>query len=108
MNVTGKTMIFKGDYGYSTTISSKNKEGQYENMYLTVQLPKGIELENKTMIEITNGFLSFYKSKEGLPKIKLVITKFTTDQEEQYINEEREAIQNEQNYYNNQEDDLPF
>ena len=46
-------MIFKSEYGYSTAISNKNQDGEYENMYLSVQLPKGVELENKTMIEIT-------------------------------------------------------
>lgn len=76
MNIIGKTMIFKSEYGYSTAISSKNQEGQYEKMYVSVQLPKGIELENKTMIEIQNGFITFYKTKEGLPKLKLVIMKF--------------------------------
>lgn len=82
MNITGKTMIFKSEYGYSTAISNKNQEGQYDKMYLQVQLPKGVELENKTMIEIQNGFMSFYKTKEGLPKLKLVIMEFTTENNE--------------------------
>ena len=107
MNITGKSMIFKSQYGYSTTISNKNQNGEYEKMYISVQLPKDIELENKTMIEIKKGFLSFYKSKEGLPKLKLVIQEFTTD-EQNYIKEERETIQNEQNYEFNPDEDLPF
>jgi len=79
MNITGKTMIFKSEYGYSTAISNKNQEGQYDKMYVSVQLPKGVELENKTMIEIQNGFITFYKTKEGLPKLKLVIMDFETE-----------------------------
>lgn len=79
MNISGKTMIFKSEYGYSTAISNKNQEGQYDKMYVSVQLPKGIELENKTMIEIQNGFITFYKTKEGLPKLKLVIMDFETE-----------------------------
>lgn len=75
-------MIFKSEYGYSTAISNKNQEGQYDKMYVSVQLPKGVELENKTMIEIQNGFISFYKTKEGLPKLKLVIMEFTTENNE--------------------------
>ena len=82
MNITGKTMIFKSEYGYSIAISNKNQEGNYDKMYLQVQLPKGIELENKTMIEIQNGFITFYKTKEGLPKLKLVIMEFTTENNE--------------------------
>lgn len=79
MNILGKTMIFKSEYGYSTAISNKNQEGQYDKMYVSVQLPKGVELENKTMIDITKGFISFYKTKEGLPKLKLVIIDFETE-----------------------------
>ena len=73
MNILGKTMIFKSEYGYSTTISTKNQEGQYERMYIAVQFPKGIELENKTLIDIKDGFLSFYKSNNGISKLKAVI-----------------------------------
>lgn len=107
MNITGKTMIFKSQYGYSTTISKKNQDGEYERMYVSVQLPKNIELENKAMIEITNGFLSFYNTKDGLPKIKIVVIEFTTDEEQKYIQEEREAIQNEE-IYGIKNDSLPF
>ena len=83
MNITGKTMIFKSEYGYSTAISNKNQEGQYDKMYISVQLPKGIELENKTMIDITKGFITFYKTKDGLPKIKLVIMDFNTEEKQE-------------------------
>jgi hypothetical protein len=109
MNITGKTMIFKSEYGYSTAISKKNESGEYERMYVQIQFPKGVELENKTMIEITKGFLSFYKTKEGLSKLKLVVMDYTTEAEaeEQYNKEEREAIQNEQNY-EYKSNDLPF
>ena len=107
MNIFGKTMIFKSDYGYSTAISNKNKDGEYEKMYISVQLPRQAELENKTIINITNGFLSFYKSKDGLPKLKIVIMDYEVDEEQKYIQEEREAIQNE-NSYNLSDDELPF
>lgn len=73
MEISGKTMIFRNDYGYSTTISNKNQEGQYDKMYLTVQFLKGVELENKTLINIKDGFLSFYKTKVGLSKVKIVV-----------------------------------
>lgn len=108
MNITGKTMIFKSQYGYSTTISKKNQDGEYERMYVSVQLPKNIELENKTVIEITNGFLSFFKTKDGLSKIKIVVMEFITDEEQKYIQEERQSIQNEENYEISSSDDLPF
>ena len=107
LNINGKVMVFKNQYGYSTTISKKNQDGEYTNMYVSIQLPKNIELENKTVIEITNGFLSFYNTKDGLPKIKIVVMEFTTDEEQKYIQEEREAIQNEE-IYGVQDFGLPF
>lgn len=103
MNITGETLIFKNNFGYSTSISRKNQNGEYEKMYLSVQLPKGVELENKTKINITKGFLSFYKNKQGLPQIKVVVMEYKTNEEVQ----EREAIQNEQNY-NYDFGQLPF
>lgn len=76
INITGETMIFKNEYGYATTISRKNLQGEYEKMYITIQLPKGDELENMTIINIAKGFMSFYKDKNGLAKPKLVVQEY--------------------------------
>ena len=103
MNITGETLIFKNEYGYSTSISRKNQDGEYEKMYLSVQLPRGVELENRTKINITKAFLSFYTNKQGLSQVKIVVMEYKTDEEVQ----EREAIQNEQNY-NYDFGQLPF
>lgn len=107
MQVLGEVRIFKKEINgkelYSTSISNKNQNGDWDKMYLSVQLPKNVVLENNTDINITKGFLSFYKTNDGLPKIKIVIQEFQTKEEM----EEREAIQNEQNY-NINDDDLPF
>ena len=103
MNIIGETLIFRNEFGYSTSISRKNQNGEYEKMYLSVQLPKGVELENKTKINITKGFLSFYKNKQGLPQIKVVVMEYKTNEEVQ----EREAIQNEDSYEMNF-GNLPF
>lgn len=108
MNIIGTTKIFKKEVNgkelYSTSISNKNMEGQWDKMYLSVQLPKNTILENNTDINITKGFLSFYKTNEGLPKIKVVIQEFQTKEEM----EERQAIASEEFYQDNQNQDLPF
>ena len=100
MDISGKTRIYRKDFDgkpvYSTSISRKNQDGKYENMYIQIQLPKDIVLEDKTDINITKGFISWYKTKDGLSKIKFVIMEYET--EEKYIQEEREAIQNENSY----------
>lgn len=93
LKVTGEIFIFKNDKGaYSTSISKKNEDGTYENMRISVNFKKGTELENKTKINVTNGFLSFWKNNQGLPQLKLVVLEF-----------EKETNENE-----NIESDLPF
>lgn len=86
MNIIGKTKVFKnereGKVYYTTSIANKNKDGKYEYMTVDIQLPRGTELENKTDIDITNGFLSFYKNKNGFAKIKYVVMDFVVPQPE--------------------------
>lgn len=101
MNINGKTMIFKREYEgksfYSTNISNKDINGEYTNMYISVQLPKGTELDNQTKVNITKGFISFYKNKNGLAVPKFVIQEFETEETKQ--NDDFEIMQ---------EDMLPF
>lgn len=80
MKITGETMIFKNDIGYSTSISNKKEDGTYENMSISVNFRKGVELENKTKINITDGFLSFYKTKNDEKRLKLVVMDFETNE----------------------------
>ena len=76
LNITGEVLIFKNDYGYSLALSHKKQDETWEKMYITAQLPKEHELENKTAIIINKGFLSFYNDKNGLPKLKAVIQEY--------------------------------
>jgi hypothetical protein len=80
MKITGETMIFKNDIGYSTSISNKKEDGTYENMSISVNFRKGVELENKTKINITDGFLSFYKTKNDEKRLKLVVMDYETNE----------------------------
>lgn len=58
--ITGETMIFKGDKGfYSTSIGRKLQDGTYKNAYINVGFKKDVNLENKTKINIKNGWLTF-------------------------------------------------
>ena len=80
MNITGTMKIYRSEYEgkatFSTTISKKDQFGNYENMYISVQLPKNITFASNAQIEVTKGFLSFYKTKQGLPKLKIVVQEF--------------------------------
>lgn len=107
MNISGKCTIyakeFNGKMAYSTKISQKNMNGEWENMFISVQFVKNEGVQDKEKIEITKGFMSFYKDKNGLAHIKLVVQEYTTEDEQI----EREGVQNESNYHLT-EDELPF
>ena len=81
MQVNGKAKIFKNEYNgntyYTTSIANKKEDGTYENMYLAVQFKKGMEVDGD--INIINGFLTFYKDKNNVPKVKVVILEYTQE-----------------------------
>ena len=89
MNITSREiMIFvKGDENgkkhYRAGLSSKNKDGEYESGYIDVRMPKDTMLENKTKINITKGFLSFYNYKDNQDKTHtiwyIVVQEYTTE-----------------------------
>ena len=70
LNVTGQIRILKDERGiYKTTLSTKetNENGE-ENMVfmqINVGFRRGTELKNKSIIEIKEGFLSFFRVKNG-------------------------------------------
>ena len=69
MDITGKNIIvfskeYNGKTYYKAGMSTKNKDGAYEYAYIDLKVPKEVNLENKTKINITKGFLSFYNKKE--------------------------------------------
>lgn len=62
MNITNErpVMVFKKDNKYSIGISKKKQDGSYENAYIKVEFNKNVELEDRTIIKIKHGWLSFY------------------------------------------------
>lgn len=80
MQVIGEILLFKNDFGFSTSLSNKNMDGSYENMAISVQFRKGDmdaqRIPNKTKINIKNGFLTFYKTTNGMPKVKVVVLEY--------------------------------
>ena len=66
MKVTGQAMIFANKhesmngtwYTYATGISSKREDGSYASMYIDVKFRNGVTVENKTKINIKDGFLT--------------------------------------------------
>lgn len=72
MKLTENLYIYKGQFGYSTLL--KNNE---DKMYVQVSFKRGEEpTEEKLQINIKDGFLSFYKDKNGLAKPKIMILEY--------------------------------
>lgn len=85
-DITGKMRVFAKEYegrmSYSTSLSNKKEDGTYDNMYVSVQFKKGNEPqigEKGTEINVNNGFISFFKTKDDTSRIKVVIMEYTTD-----------------------------
>ena len=94
MNITSKdTMIFvKEDENlkkhYRAGLSTKKQDGTYDKAYIDVKLPKGTDIEDRTKINITKGFLSFYNYKGKDDKqhtIWYIVVQEYTKQEEQEV-----------------------
>lgn len=107
-SITGNTMIFKNEKGfYSTSVSKKvtKQDGatEWQNAYLSVNFAKRVDIPNRTMINIKNGFLSFdqYVNKDNAKVInwKVVVLDY------EVVGETKAPEQPKQI---SMEDDLPF
>jgi hypothetical protein len=87
--VTGETMIFRNDKGkfprYSTSFSQKVKDSdEWENGWMDVQFKRDVALiDNKTKINITDGWLKFNIS-DGKTYWKIFVNAFDLVDGEKY------------------------
>lgn len=111
MNITSNnTMIFtkeeNGKVHYRAGLSTKNVKDEYESGYIDVRMPKDTQLENKTKINITKGFLSFYNYTDKENKKHtiwyIVVQEYTT--KEQLENTEVYKVES----YTDDQLELPF
>lgn len=67
----GKAKIYRKDFddraSYSASISQKNVNDEWESAFIKVQFNKGVEVSNRTEIEVNNGWLKFYNTRDGKP-----------------------------------------
>lgn len=80
--ITGviKIWVYEGEYGvqYSTTISKKDKNGEYENCFIKVQFSNAVDtdkLTNGCDFKVTDSWLSFYTKKTGEQVMYLFVNK---------------------------------
>lgn len=73
-------MIFRNEKEervfYSTTISHKNQDNEYENAFIPVEFRKGVDLENKQLINIKTAWLDFYTTYDGRNVPTIFISEF--------------------------------
>lgn len=82
MKVIENLTVYKNQYGFSTML--KNNE---DKMYISVNFRKGAEPQNEVnKIIITDGFLSFFKDKNGLARPKIVVLEYLMQEENAFDN----------------------
>lgn len=72
LKITGETLVFKnvkedGKVTYRTSIGHKEADGSYKNAGIMVRFPKGVELDDRTKIEIKDAKLDHFEVEDGRP-----------------------------------------
>lgn len=70
-----KIWINKGQYGFSTLLKNEYN-GEKTTMFMDVQFSKGIEPQDTIYANITDSFLSCYKTRNEEVKPKLVVMNY--------------------------------
>lgn len=95
-----------GKIFYSIGLSRKDKEGNYENGYISVRFPKSADIPNKSKIKIIQGWLDFYL-KDKITNPYIFINKY------ELVEQKEEIPQNIKTAYDDtnikiEDTDLPF
>ena len=119
--INRKVKVFRTEYNdkvaYSIGASKKNASGEVDYAYKPVRFRKGVDLKNKTEIEIKEGWEDFtnYKTSEGKNKTVwyFFINKFEMASDMDAIKQvsDREIQPKEKTYMEQQsmdDDNLPF
>lgn len=101
----GGTTVYRHDYNgkafYSIVESQKDMDGKTEYGYINAKFRKGVELDDKTRIDIKDGWLTFYrKGKETVQQV------FIKDFE--VAKPVTPEVEPEQTYFESVDEELPF
>lgn len=106
MDVVGRIRLYRKDFdnntAYSTSITNKDIDGNIKRLYIAVQLPKGVSINDKIDIDIKKGFLTFFYDNKGIPRVKIVVMEF------EELLDEPVDITNDIETMVNPDDELPF
>lgn len=73
MDITGKLFISKGNYGFYATLKDKQNDAKF---FLPVSFRRDAEPQDGGEINIKNGFLTAYPTKDGGGKPKLMVMEY--------------------------------
>lgn len=88
MNITGKCTVFSKEVAkqdgtvwnqYSISISTKTND-KWESAYIPTSFKKGVVVMNKSKINVTNGWLKPYTTKDGKTILTAFISEFDMEQ----------------------------
>ena len=68
--------VFDNGISYSTTVSHKNLNGEFENAFINVRFKKNVDVENKQQIIIKDAWLDFYQTKDNKTVFYIFINDF--------------------------------
>jgi hypothetical protein len=76
----GQTMVFRKDHEgkvfYSTQLGKKKQDGTYDNAYIDLQFKKGVDIPNRTTINVENGWLTFWLNKDKKPVWQVFVSDY--------------------------------
>lgn len=106
-----KLTVYKNQYGYATLCKGKDKEGNDQKCYMSVQFKRGLEPSGeKTYLEVEDAFFSCYADRNGNIIPKLVIMAWYADDRDDYVERQEEKpeepVEAQKPYVSF--DDLPF
>jgi len=129
MQITGQVTVFKNDKGvYKIPISGKElaEDGEEQTIFMQINagFKKGVEVKNKSKIDIKEAFLTFFRIKtdkvseitgkteyKKFPKIIIMdfdLLEEGTDEVFKTKDYSNSSDNDFSNYYSNSDDDLPF
>lgn len=81
INITGENQVIfrnekNGNVFYTTSLSKKDMDGEWENGNILIKFPKDTEIENKAKINIEHAWLSFWKSQDKKTNVFIFCNKF--------------------------------
>lgn len=110
-------MVFRREYEgrayYNLGLSKKDQDGKYVNGYIDCRFRKGVELEDKTKIQIKSGWLDFYKAKDNGTRVYVFVNEFEIVSSEAKLPESKIVETDEVDPFKDfgeeiQDSDLPF